>query len=1143
MDASTAEINQSTEITENLSTQTLVVDNDVKKASVASIRGTLGLVSQEEVEREQATNRLSILREIDQKLEQNIHATEQGEMRFIGQQLRSQYSTNPIDIPIDGSYQIDIDRKVNRPWYIKLDRQRLFGFLNKKGAAEDVKKIEILEHSVPWISYRNLKSDETIDNLSGITVEQFKKGCERSIELNMPLVDFERNTPEEIEGAKKNLIDLSQIPDEDWTDRRNVLNPFFFIHNNILQEDTNTRNEENEILIHSLASGEIPKETKNRMDYILKFDLMVSESPPSGTPYLRFCDTSPSVLFSPEQELTDDQLKYMLEITKEIIAKNKESGFNLNVQTMYENLDLLKQKGLLEVTLACMRAGGSEHSLERVLAGSNISEFIPNMPDENRGEIGEDDVDFLRLMFDSLKISPNIENVVNYVDLLKHKDSILEILSSQQISMNPESGLTLGPEPMNEVLLHPEKFGHEFVAHVTSNFKEYEHLEPRLVIRKDISDRIFETFKVNPLNKNSLFGIFPEYSEELMRDLPQPEKDFWKFFKNMNDLQKDFFISIGKKRFDETYHADGQALDIDRFSKDALLQTTLRPDLLRTWGSLSIVFSKIGLIESSELRGAAYLRISCALDNNSLMNRTEVEELGQLQEEFYRLYRFKDGIKPYENQALSILRKHLPFSTDESIRAQLKEKALDVGNIDLQNMDWIHQTIHNYVRADNPDYMRSLRDWVQNGDEDSKNRLIAISTFYPPESRPKSNFFTNENRETLAKNISTLNELVDLTEKYFEVNPDKITQIISKFGFGVAENDVLGRDIRDKSIELVQDIKNSRIAEFLINVPTAREQIKQSVWRGNFPDAGSVGLEQLDAIYSTLYEKILPVYTKGIEDKIIAGTLTHKDTVELLRVFSATVRSGIIEGDMPQVDANILRSIDSLTENDVAHPAQIRMLLLQLTLYQNQAQTRWNEFTGIARNEMVEMLTRSGVPEREALAKVTMTDLVNYEKSSYKFLIDPLFKMLKEQEELIDKLATQVEFPIPEVNLSVKGPDNKTVNAFLENFVRNNKIPPDFKSAAKFMENLESLQEFKADQLCGYIIPNYASDNTNEWGRYTKISSNGTRIEIYPFSVYGGNGVIVLKDGHIVENPIQVIKDTYKNNIVPAMLHALNLGE
>lgn len=1148
MDASTAEIGQSTEITENIPIQDTTVEKKADTPSVVSVRNNLNLVPQAEVENEQAEQRLQILKEIDQKLEQNLRATENGNNRFVGLLMRN-YAMEQIDIPHDGTYQIDMSSKVKLPWYININRQRLFRSFNKNNASEDVVKIEVLEHTPSGsMMYRELgrRRNEITESLSGITAEQIKKGVERSFELNMQynmatgLIDVDRYTPGEIEGIKKNLISLSQIPDEKWIDRRNQINPYFFIHNNIYQEDPPTNNNENSVLIQALSADEIPKETLNRLDLILKLDLMITEVPP-GSNYLNLCDTAPSVLFSPDQAITDDQLKNMLEIGKAVIARNKESSFNLQSKTLYENLNFLKQKGLLEVTLATIRAEGSlRNNLERTLASDDISGYIVDIPNEDRREIGDDDVDYLRLMFDVFKITPDIQNASNYIDLLKHKSAIMDLLSGQGMSMDPDAGLILDAGPMSEVLLDPERFGHEFVSLVSLNFKDYAHLDPKLIIQKDVSDKIFESFKANPLNVDSLFRIFPEYSDELMKDLPQSEKDFWKFFKGMNDLQRDYFISMGKKGFDERYHAEGQTIDVDRFSKDALLQTTLRPDLLRTWGSLSIVFNKIGLIESSDLRGAAYLRISCALDNNSLMNRTEVEELRQLQEEFFRLYRFKDGIKPYENQALSILRKHLPFSTDEGIRAQLKQKALDVGNIDLNNMDWIHQAIHNYVRADNPDYMRSLRDWVKNGDEDSRNRLLTLGNFYSVESRPRSNFFTNENRETLAKNMAMLDELVDLTEKYFEVNPDKISQIIANYGFGELGSGPGAEFIRDKSNELVRDIKENRIAQFLIDVPAIREQIRQSAWSDNFSEAGSIGLEQLDAIYSTLYEKLLPVYTKEIEGKIIAGSLTHNETVELLRVFSATVRSGIIEGDMPQIDKNILKSIDNLTENDVAQPAQIRMLLLQLTLYQNQAQTRWNEFTGVARNEMVEMLTRSGVPEREALGKVTLTDLVNYEKSSYKFLIDPMFKMLKDQESLIDKLATQVEFPIPEANLNIKGPDNDTVKNFLENFVRENKMPADFKSAAKFLGNLESLQEFKADQLCGYVIPNYASENTNDWGHYTKISSGGTKIEIYPFSVYGGNGVVVLKDGHIVDNPIQVIKDVYKNNIVPAMLRSLN---
>ncbi len=350
MDASTAEIGQSTEITENLSTQTIKVDSDIKRASVVSVRNNLNLIPQAEVENEQAEQRLQILKGIDQKLEQNLQATEQGNNRFVGLLLRN-YTVEQIDIPYDGTYNIDMNSKVKLPWYINIDRQRLFRSFNKNNASEDVAKIGVLERT-PFssIMYRELvhKRNEITENLSGITAEQIKRGVERSFELNMQnsmatgLVDVRLYTPEEAEGIKKNLISLSEIPDEKWIDRRNQINPYFFIHNNLYHEDASTNNSENSVLIQALSADEIPKETLNRLDLILKLDLMITEYPP-GSNYLNFCDTSPSVLFSPDQAITDDQLKNMLEIGKAVIARNKESSFNLQSKTLYENLNFLKQ--------------------------------------------------------------------------------------------------------------------------------------------------------------------------------------------------------------------------------------------------------------------------------------------------------------------------------------------------------------------------------------------------------------------------------------------------------------------------------------------------------------------------------------------------------------------------------------------------------------------------------------------------------------------------------------------------------------------------------------------------------------------------------------------------------------------------------
>jgi hypothetical protein len=201
---------------------------------------------------------------------------------------------------------------------------------------------------------------------------------------------------------------------------------------------------------------------------------------------------------------------------------------------------------------------------------------------------------------------------------------------------------------------------------------------------------------------------------------------------------------------------------------------------------------------------------------------------------------------------------------------------------------------------------------------------------------------------------------------------------------------------------------------------------------------------------------------------------------------------------------------------------------------------------------MIEMVKRLGVEEAEAKRRIIMNDLVRYEKSSYKFSLEPVLNLFQSNLEEIKKASSAeggVTAGASEVYRKTLG--GKVVeadpsgNVEVDKYIRElgeQKMPDAMADASKFLSKIEKMPEIEADKLCRLVVPNYM--NADKTARqYTKIEAYGQEIQFYPFSLYGADGVVVTVNGRRVENPLEEVKKIYRGVIVPSMMHSLREGD
>lgn len=838
---------------------------------------------------------------------------------------------------------------------------------------------------------------------------------------------------------------------------------------------------------------------------------------------------------------TNDMLVNLIQSRERIAVDNLPENKRVYAERVKQMLGFLSREGVdipssvnnnCQVMLFLAR-NQSEINQYLDLDGFLRADLLEQMFD---GKIPTSDEEF-RFWLDKLSSSELIppQTFFRHLDTLsppqlsKHLPSIEDIEKSPDISEVDRSWLLQAanlPFGLKQFLLaNRERFGDVF-----------QNGQPRPLFIEEACKKVSPWELVQILTDEAISTFSPQ------------ERSFWEFWKNQPEELMNYLGQMGVDKARQTYLKPDGYFDEKRLQGDFLKDSILTPEQITRWETLKTVFERLAF-EDSDIRAMAYLRIAEALSTHTLTQGTEVEALTGLQQAFSQLYHGQ--MSELEKRAWSLLRKELPFTIDERLREEMRNQALAVEGLNPGSLSWVHQAVHNYVRAQTPDYARALKDWVVNGDEASRTVLQQLADFYTTESKPPAAFYTNEElrqRLLLPNQLGEIERLVRLTEDFYEVKPEKIGVELETLRRVLPAS--LVADLEKAQSELIsakeQRERSEMYVPFLKRAAGIREAILQLATAPG-QDAGTkTHLLALDALVSGLFRSALPEYQDRFwEPRLKNGTTTGEEMRDALEILKSAVQSGILEGEIAGF-AQSLGALDRVFELSPAGSVDNRALNianLMLTLDRHALNQDWSQFNEIAKQEMVEMLKRMGYPEREAQKRAIMEDLVRFEKISYKFTLEPLLDLL------LTAKTGQLNFDIPSSFTAILGDKviegqnsgNAEADSFL-NRLTQNKIPGNLNEASDFLSKLGNSQEMQANQLCNLLVKGYYNPQTGQ-RKQTTLTLVGNRIELYPFSYYGADGVVMLIDGKRVENPVDKVKELFKEKIVPAMIHSLREGD
>lgn len=636
---------------------------------------------------------------------------------------------------------------------------------------------------------------------------------------------------------------------------------------------------------------------------------------------------------------------------------------------------------------------------------------------------------------------------------------------------------------------------------------------------------------------------------ERLNSFGPESKIFFSYLQKSTQDLRQYLLSLGKEGFIVKYSNKDSSIKEEELNRDFINETVLRPELIGTWETLINVFRRLGNIDSSTIKANSYLKIAEALAVNTLTQRTEVEALQAVQVAFSSLYR--EGMTDYEKRAFNLLKRQLPFATDERLREQMRGKALDVEGINQQQLSWVHQTIHNYVRAQNPEYMRTLRDWIKNGDDESKGKLQKLSVLYTPESKPREDFYNESTRQELKeKALPEITNLVNLTEAFFEVNPEKIGMALEELRNRRVLPENMVSEIQSFQQLIVnnsqREKKPQELIAFFIKLPKTRETILKLATEETSERSKS-DLLSLDTVLSELYRKGVTEYINlFLERKMGEKTLTLGEATDALRVLGSLIKSGVLEGDIAGNSyEGVMKKIED-TGIAASNYHEFTVLAVAEKFADGQD---WRQFSKLAVMEMVRMLERMGYSETDAKNRVIMNDLVGFEKQSFRFTLEPFLDLMLRVEKLVNKLPLSISVdnlyrgePLIEGSKT----DNGIVDQYLLKLNNQFRIPSEIneenqESYYEIIAQVGRLPEMQADKLCKMVVEGYFDKGKGR--TQMQVNLGGKKIEFYPFSLYGAKGVIVLIDGKIAENPLKAIENLYRDDIVPAMIRDLREGD
>ena len=646
-------------------------------------------------------------------------------------------------------------------------------------------------------------------------------------------------------------------------------------------------------------------------------------------------------------------------------------------------------------------------------------------------------------------------------------------------------------------------------------------------------------------------GMFTDFLEDkYVNFFPEKEKIFWTFFRGKNyDIQL-FILDRVKNQSWLSYVSETGDINEKKVVRDFFHDIRARPEDCRTYETLTDLFIDLqSQHPKGEELGLLYLKIAAAHRLRTIGNvRTGVEAIGRMKDAFAGLYH--NGMTPFEKLSWEVLRRQLPFAANVNVQANMRNQALVVEQLNRDKLSWVHQSVHNYASVFEVPYLQSFKTFLETGD---KTDLESFRNMFAGEARAPD--YTEEDRQVfLELNINVIPELDKLIEfvgSFYGINAQSLRWLMGAEVFvgDVGSDDELKKlskelvekdlPILQESLSIVSEEGKQRALHFSFNVNKLRRQVSR-VLQDDEGGESSFKTDTLvtDTILDDLSKNVFTKYKDFLgqnEDK-----LTTNDIFESVVVLGNVVTAAYFNGEVSEETFRKARTFLQFAYPESITPQFFQVARLLFPVLRQEIDSYWEKFTAVGAPEMVEMLTRTGLSREEAEQRVFFTDLVDFKKSSMVFVLEPMMNLV---EESLAKIAPNYEVSIPDVKgaytratgenfYASKGDyTNSEVTSFIES-VFTKEMPNDMAQASQFLGELAQSSEAQAEKITRAVIAGYIDKDKLKTYHQT-IIKNGNTIEFFPFSFYGVDMVVILENGHRVENPKEFI---LKNFSVPKVI-------
>lgn len=666
---------------------------------------------------------------------------------------------------------------------------------------------------------------------------------------------------------------------------------------------------------------------------------------------------------------------------------------------------------------------------------------------------------------------------------------------------------------------------------------DLENLPPRLIIDN-----------LSLIDPQGLPGVISRIPANFFEELPAPERLFWAFFKGQNRGIQQFLL--GKPR---DFYLASKGVDENAVMRDYINELRATPENCRTYEALTTLFNDL---YNNHPRGdemaMIYLKIAAAHRFRTIGQRTEVEALEGLKQSFSALYH--PQMSAFEKLAWKILQRQLPFTANEETRNNMRNKAVEVEQLDSVRLSWVHQSVHNYASLFEVSYLNAFRDFLKTGD---KTELSRIREMFRGDSQAPD--YTEEDRQRLLSRQNLpeeLDRLIELTSLFYEIRPETLeaaglARVPNEFfrtsGFLESLQSLAEDLLILKKETMITSVQEKEAAvRFCLTASNLRKTIFEKLATPEFSLESKQYALILDAVLDDLSQAILTRY----KDYLYANKdkLTSKDLVEATGMLGGLLLAGYYNGEVAE-DAyqDATRLLDFADPTKVVTSGLLhRTLLFFPILKQKHIDSYWQRFNDAAKPEMVKMLVRAGLPEKEAEERVLVTDLVEFRKSSAAFLLDPFIKVVEEGLSQMEREGKGETSNVREVYKEILGGkvlegerSNPEVMSFIKNLSKR-RMPDNLAEVDKFLVVLARSPEADVEKLARLFVRGYL-DSEKLARKYTKVEKNGRTIEFYPLSFYGVDMVVILENGKRVENPKEFFIKNFQ--VPPAALHYLREGD